>query len=391
MTTRKKILLSASALVVAVSVYSYLVISPFLSQKLKPFPVNHSLSWEQPKHDKTKKTIFIVADNEGTELFDLLAPFYLFNATERTNVYIISGHRAPILLVNSLFILPHYTFTEIDSLSLKPDVIVIPNITVHLEAPPNQKTATWIKKHVTDSTIVLSICDGSATAAATGLYDGKLLTTHASDLEKLQKRFPKPHWVKNFSVTQEGNLYSTAGVSNAVEGSLAVIRRLFGEAAMRGVIQSINYPHSTIQVSHESKIVNTSSIIRAVSKVLLKKNIRMGVLLHDGIDEFSLASILDTYVRSFPSSINTFSANSDGVVSKYGLRLYPTGNLDDKPLNELHVLNTVPAAYNSSLSAANIIKYDRVSSYPINICLDRISSLYGSGFTNSVKLMLDYN
>src|SRR3954471_4624608 len=145
----------------------------------------YNLAWSKPVLDSTKKTVIIIAENDGTEMFDLMAPFYLFNATEQANVLVVSERKAPILLINSLFILPHYTFSEIDSLHIIPDVIVIPNLTTHLKTPPKASTVSWIKAHYKDSTIILSICDGSATAAATGIYDGRPLTTHASDYNTL--------------------------------------------------------------------------------------------------------------------------------------------------------------------------------------------------------------
>jgi transcriptional regulator GlxA family with amidase domain len=384
----KKVLLYGLTALLVLVAGLYLTLSPVLAQKLKSFTGQASFPLEQMKIDSSKKTILIVADNNGTELFDLMAPFYLFNATEQANVFVISEKKAPILLVNSLFILPHYTFSEIDSLNIIPDVVVIPNLTVHLKTPPKETTVNWIKKHVSEKTIVLSICDGSATAAATGLYDGKPLTTHASDFKTLKKQFPKPHWVKDISVTESGNLYSTAGVSNAVEGSLTVIKRLYGEETMQQVLQNIKYPHSNIQMSHKSETVGTGAIFKIVSKVIFRKNYKIGVQLDDNINEFELASLLDTYTRTFPSSLNTFSFNGKKITSRYGLTMYPTGIKTDK-VNEVHLL--IPSEQNI-FPNARIIKYDAsINKYPIDICLERISQLYGDNFKSCVKLTLDYN
>ena len=327
-------------------------------------------------------------------MFDLLAPFYLFNASEKANVLVVAERKAPILLVNSLFILPHYSFSEIDSLHIIPDVIVIPNLNTRLKTPPKPSNVAWIKRHYTGTNIILSICDGSATAAATGLYDGKPITTHATDFKTLQKQFPKPAWVKDVSVTQSGNLYSTAGVSNAVEGSLTVIRRLFGEQTLQSVLHDVHYPHADIKVEHDSRVVNSAAIIKIASKMLFKKNYNMGVLLTDSINEFELASVLDTYVRTFPKSINTFSPQGKNVSSKYGLTLYPTGNLKSDQINELHVLdsNSRYAAEKDVITNASIITYSAEQKlYPIDKCLERIAALYGSNFRNCVKLTLDYN
>jgi len=327
-------------------------------------------------------------------MFDLMAPFYLFNATKKANVFVVSEKKAPILLVNSLFILPHYSFSEIDSLHIVPDVIVIPNLNIHLMTPPKPSNVNWIKSHYTGANIILSICDGSATAAATGLYDGKPLTTHASDYKTLQKQFPKAGWVKGVSVTESGNLYSTAGVSNAVEGSLTVIRRLFGEQKMQTVLHDVAYPHADVKIDHQSKVVNKNAILKIASKMLFRRNYKIGVMLTDSVNEFELASVLDTYVRSFPKSINSFSTGGRNITSKYGLTLYPSGNLKEDRVHELHIMKQLSddPSEQRFFTNTSIIKYSTGSKqYPIETCLERIATLYGTNFKNCVKLMLDYN
>ncbi|MBK5279203.1 MAG: hypothetical protein JJE09_10110 [Bacteroidia bacterium] len=46
----------------------------------------------------SKKNVFIVADNVGTEMFDMMAPFYLFSSTGEANVYIVAEHRSAIIV-----------------------------------------------------------------------------------------------------------------------------------------------------------------------------------------------------------------------------------------------------------------------------------------------------
>jgi transcriptional regulator GlxA family with amidase domain len=389
-----KILLTSVTILLVLGVTLYLALPQVFSQKIKVYKDSRNLAWSKPKLDSTKKTVVIVADNDGTEMFDMMAPFYLFNASGKANVLVVAERKAPVLLVNSLFVLPHYSFSEIDSLRIVPDVIVIPNLTVRLKTPPKPSNVAWIRHHYTGSNIILSICDGSATAAATGLYDGKPLTTHATDFKTLKKQFPKPAWVKDVSVTQSGNLYSTAGVSNAVEGSLTVIRRLFGEQTLQSVLHDVHYPHPDIKVEHDSRVVNKRAIIKIVSKMLFQKNSKMGVLLTDGMNEFELASVLDTYARTFPKSINTFSPQGRYVSSKYGLTLYPTGNLKEDQINELHVLDSSSqyVAEKDVITDARIITYSTERKpYPIDVCLERIAELYGINFSTCVKLTLDYN
>jgi hypothetical protein len=58
----------------------------------------NDLSSESIKVDPSKKNVFIVADYKLTELFDMMAPYYLFNATEKANVYIVANDRTPVLI-----------------------------------------------------------------------------------------------------------------------------------------------------------------------------------------------------------------------------------------------------------------------------------------------------
>jgi transcriptional regulator GlxA family with amidase domain len=146
---------------------------------------------------------------------------------------------------------------------------------------------------------MLSICDGSITAAATGIYDGKQITTHASDFEKVKKQFSKPIWVTNVSITQNENLYSTAGVSNAVEGSLAVISDLFDRETMLKIKESINYPNPTLKIEHQSVAINSEHKMTIANKVFFKGIKKIGVLLQNETNEFELAAVLDTLQPNF--------------------------------------------------------------------------------------------
>lgn len=369
--------------------------SPIRNLTHTPVPWNGSSNYysKTPVHDPTKKTVFILADYKVTEMFDMLAPFYLFNATAKANVYIIAKDKTPILIKRNFFLVPQITFHEADSMKLQADVIVIPALSIRNE---NQDTVIidWIKSHCTSTTKVLAICDGASTAAATGLYDGKAITCHASDYINIKSHFSKPNWIQNVSVTKAGNLFSTAGVSNAVEGSLVVINELFGNETCKQIITDIQYPYSEVKINHKSKSMNSGSIFRIAMKVMFRKNKEVGLFVKDGINEFDMVSILDTYSRTFPSSFAICNPGSSIFKTKYGLTLVCTANTKIKKLDELHVLTLDSFSKEDSLFYSNtkIITYkDFQTKYPIDVCLKRISNLYGRKFENVVKLSLDYN
>jgi transcriptional regulator GlxA family with amidase domain len=363
------------------------------TKKPEQYHGDNNFSWQVPAFDASKKNVFIVANTKSTELFDMIAPFYLFNTTEKANVYIVAEKKSPIQIKDKLYVLPQITFDEIDSLNLHADVIVIPFIGV-IDTNQNPVIVNWIKSHYTETTKILSICDGAATAAATGLYDGKPLTCHASDYALVTPHFIKPLWVQQVSVTHSGNLYGTAGVSNAVDGSLMVINDLFGRETMQDVMVNIHYRYPEIKLEHQSIAVDTKAKLIIIKKVLFRKNRHVGVLLQEGANELQLASILDTYSRTFPKSFEAHILNGTTVKTKYGLTIVSTQQNELTTKSELHVLNANALSKEESalLKKINVVGYDNsLNEYPIDVCTKRIATQYGSKFANVSKILLDYN
>ncbi|GAB2841313.1 type 1 glutamine amidotransferase family protein [Ferruginibacter profundus] len=361
--------------------------------KPTPYSGSNNFTNKLPAYDPAKKTVFIVADNKLTELFDMLTPFYLFNATQKANVYIVAKANIPILIKKDLYVVPQLTFNQADAMPLQADVIVIPALSIRDE---HQDTTVinFIKRHFTPGTKMLAICDGASTAAATGLYDGKLITCHASDFAGIKKHFGKPVWVQNMPVVKSGNLFSTAGVSNAVDGSLAVINELFGHETMLKMLNEVNYPFPETRSSHQSIALSGNNKFTAAKKIFFRKNRDIGLLLENNINEFEMAALLDTYARSLPASFKTFVLHDSTVQTKYGLTLVATGNKSVKGLDELHVLTPDLFSIEAALRFKNtrIIRYDKMQQqYLVDICLQRIGVLYGEKFKQFVKITLDYN
>lgn len=342
--------------------------------------------------DPQKKNVFLLAYNGGTEIFDIMAPYYLFNLTQKANVYIVAVEKGPVAMMKGFFALPHYTLRDVDSLGIMPSVIVIPNFSGLGKEKPDQDIVNWIRRQYAESVSILSVCAGSFTASATGLFDGREMTTHASDMNANRKLFGLPKWVSHVSYTKSGNLYSTAGVSNAVEGSLALIKDLFGEDVMKAVMDSIHYPHADLKKEHESVAVRQSDKLALIIRSVFGAHRNIGVLMHDLIDEFDLAAILDTYHRSFPGLINTFSKYDEAIITRFGLTILPTGKISDlSALDELHILTRNIKWPERQRPEFDTVYYDSEPEvYIFDVCLDRIGDLYG-GSVRMIKKLLDYN
>src|SRR3954468_9300758 len=145
----KRLLVTLGALSV-IAFIVYLRLQPLRElNNLPSYQGTLNFKFASPKYDESKKTVFIVADNNNTEMFDMMAPYYLFSSTHKANVYIVAEKKYPITVKKGPFILPHFTFGEVDSMKFRADVIVIP----FMNDPAGQVKVDWIKRHYSDSTI----------------------------------------------------------------------------------------------------------------------------------------------------------------------------------------------------------------------------------------------
>lgn len=391
---KRTVVTLVSLVVICLAVFSRAIHPAIEFTRWATWKGNPDLTYPMPGYDAAKKTVVIVADKDGTEIFDMLAPFYLFNSTGLANVYIVADTKEPVIVRKGLFALPQFSFRQLDSMAIDIDVIVVPNQSVQIGRQQKKTTLDFITKHFNGRNRILSVCDGSATVAATGIYDGQPLTTHSSDYAAIKKQYTRPEWVQGVRFTKHDNLYSTAGVANATEGSLAVIRDLFGETVMQRIQAAIHYPGIELRMDHRNDVVTGDAIFTAIKKGAFKSNEKIGVLLKDGVNEFDLAGTLDTYTRSFPASIETFSMEDQPVYSKFGLVLLPTGKISGNACTELHILSSVNTSKTEEtlFTKAKLIRYDAgKEQYIIDACLERIESLYGKDFAHTVRLTLDYN
>lgn len=369
-------------------------------------PIREFMTWQPYKGDstfdltlqlpdKTKRNVIIIADNEGTEVFDMLAPFYLFNLTNQANVYIVAQKKYPIIVRKGFYILPQITYDEIDSLKIQPDLMIIPNLSAMDVKHQNPFILNWIKSHYQDSAKVLSVCQGALTASCTGLYDGKEITTHASEFEGNQGAVKNVIWIKDKGVVQSGNLFSTAGISHAVEGSLILIDKMFGKTVCERVMASINYPYKGIKLTHQSIPIHFNEKMQIGKKVFFNKNRRVGILLQNQINELDLATVVDTYSRSFPWSIETYIQEGKYVKSKFGLHIFPTGQWNEPlKLDELHCFGEAHFTEKGKIMTQNMemVNYTNTTTkYRIDECLERLEKQYGKKYQGIVKLLLDYN
>jgi AraC family transcriptional regulator, transcriptional activator FtrA len=298
----------------------------FIAQSLLYRPAAQSFSdptLQPPAHDPNKPTVAIIASNQGTEISDFLAPYTVFATAGAFNVYAVAPERTfTPFMWGGLDIMPHYSFAELDQLlGTDPDVIVIPFI----KDPENSTIIQWIREHAGPNTLVVSICGGARTLAATELVGEGKMTTHQSYFSVIEKNYPQIELVRNVRYTDNGNTITSSGITGGIDASLYTIQKLLGEQAALDVADKLNYPHTHFLDNplYEVPALGASGFLQVLNGAFHWNRDEIGVYLFEGIGELDLTAVLDTYGSTFTARASTFAPVREVIRSRNGLFLIP--------------------------------------------------------------------
>ncbi|MEP6686015.1 MAG: helix-turn-helix domain-containing protein [Verrucomicrobiota bacterium] len=110
----------------------------------------------------------------------------------------------------------------------KLDTLIIPGGRGLRASDINRKAAKWIIERAKGTRRIASVCTGIYGLAATGLLDGRRVTTHWRFASDVAKRFPKLRMEPNALFVKDGPFYSSAGVTAGIDLALALIEEDFG-------------------------------------------------------------------------------------------------------------------------------------------------------------------
>ncbi|MFC0546333.1 GlxA family transcriptional regulator [Kutzneria chonburiensis] len=133
------------------------------------------------------------------------------------------------------------------------DTIVVSGGYGHEQAAADPVLVAHVRRLARESRRVASVCSGTSVLAAAGLLDGRRCTTHWFVARSLQERYPrievdpKPLYIK------DDNVYTSAGVTSALDLSLALVEEDHGaalaRAVARGLVTYLQRPGNQAQVS----------------------------------------------------------------------------------------------------------------------------------------------
>ncbi|HSU24470.1 MAG TPA: helix-turn-helix domain-containing protein [Pyrinomonadaceae bacterium] len=182
---------------------------------------------------------------EGMMALDLVGPFDAFSSafTEGANgelepcyePVIIGLTRRPFASENGIVFRPHKTIANAPSL----DTLIIPG-GKGLRVPETQsRVARWVGAQAENIRRIATVCTGAFGLAATGLLEGRKVTTHWRQAAELSTTFPQLNVDGNSLYLKDGKFYTCAGVTAGIDLSLALIQEDFGPRVALSVAREL--------------------------------------------------------------------------------------------------------------------------------------------------------
>jgi transcriptional regulator GlxA family with amidase domain len=125
---------------------------------------------------------------------------------------------------NGLLLTPQFTTVTAPKL----DTVVIPGGSGMRETKTANKTAAWIIGQSRRTRRVAAVCTGVYGLAATGLLDGRRVTTHWRYAQDLAHRFPALAVDAGAIFLKDGPFYTSAGITAGIDLSLSLIEEDYG-------------------------------------------------------------------------------------------------------------------------------------------------------------------
>jgi len=182
---------------------------------------------------------------DGVMALDLVGPVDAFTSAEieepngqpsRCYEVVIIGFSDKFFVSESGVVFkPHKTMSNAPAL----DTLILPG-GKGLRVPETQaRVAEWIKNRINRIRRVATVCTGAYGLAATGLLDGRCVTTHWRYALDLARRFPKLKVNPNALYLKDGKFYTGAGITAGIDLSLALIEEDFGPRVALAVAREL--------------------------------------------------------------------------------------------------------------------------------------------------------
>ncbi|MBX7185059.1 MAG: GlxA family transcriptional regulator [Vicinamibacteria bacterium] len=194
---------------------------------------------------KPRRIAFLAFD--GVNALDLTGPSEVFaSALVESGGATRPGYAISILGLkgrevrseSGVLLKPHQSL----SARLDIDTLIVPGGRGLRVPSVNARVAKWIRERAPKIRRIASVCTGIYGLAATGLLEGRRVTTHWRFVRDVTEKFPGLRMEPNALHVRDGSFYTSAGVTAGIDLALALVEEDYGpEVALRAARELVVY------------------------------------------------------------------------------------------------------------------------------------------------------
>jgi transcriptional regulator GlxA family with amidase domain len=194
---------------------------------------------------KEPRTVAIVAV-PGFQLLDVSGPLDVFaeaNVQARRDVYrplVVAKSMGHLRSSSGVRLVPDLVIGE--AVELKIDTLLVAGCPNAAEVRPDIAVVEWLRRMAPRARRYGSVCSGAFLLAATGLIDGRHVTTHWAVAQQLALHHPAITVEEDAIHVRDGRLRTAAGVTAGLDLALALVEEDLGrEVAMKVAAQLVMF------------------------------------------------------------------------------------------------------------------------------------------------------
>ncbi|NVJ99300.1 MAG: GlxA family transcriptional regulator [Alphaproteobacteria bacterium] len=238
-----------------------------------------------------KKIVFVAFG--GAQVLDITGPFQVFAAANEeleTPAYdlTLANIDTDDVSTSAGLILKAESLSHIDPTTVHTVIAVgghAPNVQAAMK---NAAGMEWLQAAARHAERIGSVCTGTFLLAAAGIIDGKRVATHWQAAGALQKHYPSLNVDCESLYVEDGNVWTSAGVTAGIDMALALVERDLGRPLAMNIARRLviyaRRPGNQSQFSTllESQTKATGPLAKSLD--WMAKNIREPVGVADAAD-----------------------------------------------------------------------------------------------------------
>ncbi len=176
---------------------------------------------------------------DQADIMDVTGPWSVL-VHNGVRVVSFAKRKDPVTIGMSMELTPDFTLDNLPEV----DILIFPGSGLAETNPGDAEIQQFIQARANTTEVLFSVCSGAFFLAESGLLDGKVATTFASLIPRLESNYPDIQVVNHVKYTDNGQIVTTAGLSSGIDGAFHVISKFRGQGEVQDVANHMEYEWS---------------------------------------------------------------------------------------------------------------------------------------------------